>query len=181
MNVEGVELEHVHSIVVIVGDGSAQFNVEGILTNLSNTAQDDLADLLRSRYLSWTTTNAESENWHLNRILQSLMLNLAQSTRGVPLATPTAIPPMALSGVMASGSGAQASNSRRTACPPNCTSPKVRSRVEGNQPESAWKRRRALTGTRSSGSGMTHVDNRDEGDVEDVPDYEKFTAIQKEF
>ena len=28
---------------------------------------------------------------------------------------------------------------------------------------------------------MTHVDNWDEGDVEDVPDYEKFIAIQKEF
>ena len=26
-----------------------------------------------------------------------------------------------------------------------------------------------------------HVDNRDRGDVEEVPDYEKFTAIQIEF
>jgi hypothetical protein len=28
---------------------------------------------------------------------------------------------------------------------------------------------------------MTHIDNRGCGDIEDVPDYEKFTAIQKEF
>jgi hypothetical protein len=28
---------------------------------------------------------------------------------------------------------------------------------------------------------MTHVDNRRRGDAEEVPDYEKFTAIQKEF
>ena len=28
---------------------------------------------------------------------------------------------------------------------------------------------------------MTHVDNRDEGDMEDSLDYEKFIAIQKEF
>ena len=37
VNIEGVELEHVHSIVVTVGDGSAQFDIEGMLTNLSNT------------------------------------------------------------------------------------------------------------------------------------------------
>jgi hypothetical protein len=48
VNAEGAELDHVHSIVVKVGDGSAQFDVEGMLTNLSNTSQEDLADLLRS-------------------------------------------------------------------------------------------------------------------------------------
>ena len=94
---------------------------------------------------------------------------------------PTTIPPMVALGVTASKSGAQASNSRSTSRPPNRTSPRVRSRVEGDQPESGRKRRRALTGARSSGSGMTHVDNQGEGDVEDVPNYEKFTAIQKEF
>jgi hypothetical protein len=50
VNAEGIELEHVHSIVVKVGDGSAQFDVEGMLTNLSNTAQEELTDLLRSIY-----------------------------------------------------------------------------------------------------------------------------------
>jgi hypothetical protein len=46
VNAEGAELDHVHSIIVKVGDGSAQFDVEGLLTNLSNTAQEELADLL---------------------------------------------------------------------------------------------------------------------------------------
>ena len=50
VNVEGVELEHVFSIIVKVGDGSTQFDVEGMLTNLSNTTQEELAVLLRSRY-----------------------------------------------------------------------------------------------------------------------------------
>jgi hypothetical protein len=50
VNAEGTELEHVHSIVVKVGDGSAQFDVEGMLTNLSNTSQEELADLLWSMY-----------------------------------------------------------------------------------------------------------------------------------
>jgi hypothetical protein len=46
VNAEGAELDHVHSIIVKVGDGSAQFDVEGLLMNLSNTAQEELADLL---------------------------------------------------------------------------------------------------------------------------------------
>jgi hypothetical protein len=62
VNAEGAELDHVHSIVVKVGDGSAQFDVEGLLTNLSNTAQEELADLLWSMYSPWTATDAESEN-----------------------------------------------------------------------------------------------------------------------
>jgi hypothetical protein len=88
---------------------------------------------------------------------------------------------VAASGITASRSGAQASNSRNTARPPSHASPRVRSRVEGEQPESSRKRRRALTSVGSSGSGMTHVDNQGRGDAEEVPDYEKFTAIQKEF
>jgi hypothetical protein len=160
VNAEGVELEHVHSIVVKVGDGSAQFDVEGMLTNLSNTAQEELADLLRSMYSPWTATDAESENRRLNRILQLVSCYLARSTRSTPIATPTIIPPVAASGVTASGSGAQASNSRSTARPPGRASPRVRSRVEGEQPESSRKRQRASTGDGSSGSGMTHVDNQ---------------------
>jgi hypothetical protein len=94
---------------------------------------------------------------------------------------PTAIPPVVASGIIASGSGAQASNSRSTARLPGHTSPRLRSRVGGEEPESARKRRRSSTGAGSSGSGMTHVDNQGRRDVEDVLDYEKFTAIQKEF
>ena len=88
---------------------------------------------------------------------------------------------MAALGVMASGSGAQASNSKSTVCPLGHASPRMQIWVEGEQPESTWKRRRASTGAGSSGSGMTHINNWDQGDAEEVPDYEKFTTIQKEF
>jgi hypothetical protein len=127
VNAKGAELDHVHSIVVKVGDGSTQFDVEGLLTNLSNTAQEELADLLRSMYSPWTATDAESENRRLNQILQSLSRYLARSTRRTPMATPTIIPPVAVSGVTASGSGAQASNSRSTTRLPGRASPRVRS------------------------------------------------------
>ena len=50
VNVEGVELEHVHFIVVKVGDGSAQFDVDKMLKNLSNTMQEELADLFWPKY-----------------------------------------------------------------------------------------------------------------------------------
>jgi hypothetical protein len=181
VNVEGVELEHVYSIIVKVGDGSAQFDVEGMLTNLSNTAQEELAVLFRSKYSPWTSTNVNLENRWLNQILLMLTHYLARSTRGTATTTPTAIPPVAASGVTASGSGAQASNSRSTARLPGRASPRVRSRVGGEEPKSARKRQRSLTGTGSFGPEMTHVDNQGCRDAEDVPNYEKFTAIQKEF
>jgi hypothetical protein len=181
VNAEGVELEHVHSIVVKVGDGRAQFDVDGMLENLSNIVQEELADLFRPKYSPWTVTNAESENRRLNQILGSLTHYLTRSTRSTTTATSTDIPPVAASVVTTSGSGAQASNSRSTARRPNHVSPRVRSRVGGDQPESARKRRRSSTGAGSSGSRMTHVDNQGRRDTEDVPDYEKFTTIQKEF
>jgi curli biogenesis system outer membrane secretion channel CsgG len=52
VNVEGSEVKHVHSIVVKVGDGRAQFNVDGMLENLSSTSQVELAELLQSKYSS---------------------------------------------------------------------------------------------------------------------------------
>ena len=73
------------------------------------------------------------------------------------------------------------SNSRSTARPHGRTSPRVYSQVEGEQPEPSWKRQKASIGVGSSGSRMTHVDNRDQGDAEEVLDYEKFTALKKEF
>jgi hypothetical protein len=62
VNAEGFELEHVHSIIAKVGDGSAQFDVDGMLMNLSSTAQVDLAELLQSKYSPWTATDIESKN-----------------------------------------------------------------------------------------------------------------------
>jgi hypothetical protein len=88
---------------------------------------------------------------------------------------------MATSVVTALGSGAQASNSRSSARPPGRASPRMWSHVGGNQLEFARKRRRSSTGTGSSRSGMTHVDSQGRRDTEDIPDYEKFTTIQKEF
>jgi hypothetical protein len=169
------------SIVVKVGDRRAQFDVDGMLENLNNTTHDELAVLFWSKYSPWTATNVESKNRRLNQILLMLTYYLARSTRSTTTAMPIAILPVAASVVMAYGSGVQASNNRSTARPPGRASPRVRSRVGDEQPESAWKRRRSSIGTGSSGSGMTHVDNQGRRDTKDVPDYEKFTAIQKEF
>lgn len=62
MNAEGFESEHVHSIVAKVGDGSAQFDVDGMLTNLSSIAPVDLAELLQSKYSPWMAIDVESKN-----------------------------------------------------------------------------------------------------------------------
>jgi hypothetical protein len=56
----------------------------------------------------------------------------------------------------------------------------MRSRVASKQPEQPQKWRRSSTSTESSGSGLTHVDNAGGGENEEVPKFEKNTAVQKE-
>jgi hypothetical protein len=75
----------------------------------------------------------------------------------------------------------QASNSRSTARPIGRATPRVWSRIQDEQPKSSRKRRRSSADTGSSGSSLTHIDNRGGGDVQEVPDYEKFTTTEKEF
>ena len=99
-------MEHVYSIVVKVGDGSAQFDVDGMLMNLSDTAQEELVVLFWSKYSPWTSANVKSKNRRLNQILVTITRNLAQSTQNTTIALPTAILPLATLGVMVSGSRA---------------------------------------------------------------------------
>jgi hypothetical protein len=176
----GNEIPHVHSIVVKSGKGSAHFDVDGMLENLRSIGQQELADMLCSRYSPWTTTDVESENRRLNQILQMLTRYLVR----LP-ATPTAaprggVPPLGVSPTTASRSGAQASNSRSTARPAGRATPRVRSRVTAEETEPARKQQRSSTGASSSGSGLTHVDTQGRKDAEEVPEFEKFTAAQKE-
>ena len=132
MNAEGIELEYVYSIIIKVGDGSAQFDVDGRLENLNNIVQVELADLSRPKYSPWTVTNVKSKNQRLNQILGLLMCYLTQSTRSTTTAMPTDIPPMAASIVTALESEAQASNSRSIARPLGRSSPRVRSCLGSN-------------------------------------------------
>jgi hypothetical protein len=102
----GSDIQHVHSVVVKPGEGSARFNVDGMLENLSSTSQQELADMLCPRYSPWTATDVESENRRLNQILQTLTRYLVR-----PPTTPTAaprggVPPLGVSPATTSGSGA---------------------------------------------------------------------------
>jgi hypothetical protein len=176
VDTEGGELAHVHSIVVKSGEGSARFNVEGMLENLSSTRQQELTDLLRLKYLPWTATDVESKNRRLNQILQLFTRYLARPTLTPTIAPRDGVPPLGASAATAFGSGAQASNSRSSARPIGRASPRVRNRVTNEEPKRARKRQCSSTGANSSGSGLTHVDNQGRRDVEEAPKYEKFTA-----
>jgi hypothetical protein len=137
VSADGTELDHVHSIIVKVGAGRAQFDVAGMFENLSNTVHEELADLFWSKYSPWTATNVELENRRLNQILLTLTRYLARPARRTTTAPPVAVPHMGASVVTASGSGAQASNSKSTARPPGRASPRVRTCVDAEQLELA--------------------------------------------
>ena len=57
---KGSELEHVHSIVVKVESRCEQFDVDGMLNNLSSTYQGKLVELLQLKYSPGTATNVDS-------------------------------------------------------------------------------------------------------------------------
>jgi hypothetical protein len=63
---DGSEIEHVHSIVVKVGGGCMQFDVDVMVNSLSSRGQGELAELLRSKYSLWTATDVDSESRRLN-------------------------------------------------------------------------------------------------------------------
>jgi hypothetical protein len=176
---EGSELEHVHSIVVNIG--GVQFDVDGMSNNLSSTGQGELVELLRLKYSPWTATDVDSESRRLNQILQMLTRYLARPARSASAVPRPGVIPVEASHVIASGSRAQASNSRSTARLSGRATPRVRSRIQEEQPKSSRKRRRSSAGVGSSGSGLTHIELRGRGEVEDVLDYEKFKTTQKEF
>jgi hypothetical protein len=50
VSAHGFELEHVHSIMMKVGDERAQFDVDRMLENLSSTGQVELVELLQTNY-----------------------------------------------------------------------------------------------------------------------------------
>jgi hypothetical protein len=137
---EGSELQHVHSIVVKVGGGCAQFDVDGMVNNLSSTGQRELAELLRSKYSPWTATDVDSESRRLNQILQVLTRYLARLARSASATLRPRVTHVDASHVTTSGSGAQASNSRSTARPTGRATHRVRSRIQDEQPESSRKR-----------------------------------------
>ena len=151
---EGSELQHVHSTVMEVGAGSTQFDVDGMLNNLSSSSQGELADLLRSKYSPWTAADVNSESRRLNQLLQFF----AQFSRLASVASPAprlGVTPIAASHVIALGSDAQASNMCITTWPSGRAVPRVHSCIEDEQPESAWKQRRSSASVGSSGSDLT--------------------------
>lgn len=177
---DGSEPQHVHSIVVKVGAEGAQFDIDGLLDNLRSSGQEDLAELLQSKYSPWTAADVNMESLRLNELLRCLTRFVLPSTI-VPPPPRSGVAPVDASNVTASGSAGQASNTRSTARPSARAAPRVRSRIENEQPESSRKRRKSSAGAGSSGSGLTQVDNRGEGRVDVADDFDAHTATQKEF
>ena len=174
------EIQHVHSIVVKLGEESTHFDVDGMLENLSSTGQQELANMLHLRYSSWTATDVEFENHRLNQILQILTRYLIQPPTIPIVARRIGIPPLGVSPTTASGSSTQASNNRSTARPAGRTTPRMQNQVIVEETQPVQKRQHSSTGAGSLGSGLTHVDNQGQKDPEEVPEFEKFTTTQKE-
>jgi hypothetical protein len=78
ITIDGSKLDKVHSIVVKVGGGSTQFDVDAMVNSLSSTDQGQLAELFRSKYSPWMATDVDLENRRLNHIFLNLIRYLAR-------------------------------------------------------------------------------------------------------
>jgi hypothetical protein len=85
LNAEGVETDHVHSIVVKVGDSRAQFNEEGMNENLKSIRQLEPKKLFRTKYTLWTSVDVETLNRRLNQILLTFGRYVFQLAAGATL------------------------------------------------------------------------------------------------
>ena len=66
MDLAGDDMQNVHSIIVKPGEGSMHFDIDGMLEYLSSTSQQELEDILCSRYSLWSATDVVSKNCKLN-------------------------------------------------------------------------------------------------------------------
>ena len=102
---DGSQLQHVQSIVVKVGGGFVQFDVDGMLNNLSSSGQGELAELLQLKYSPWMATDVDSKSRRLNQLLQALIRFSRPASNALAASRPRVIP-IDASPITASGSRA---------------------------------------------------------------------------
>ena len=56
----GADTEHIHSIVVKIGEGVAAFDINGLLDTLTGTSMEELRPELESKHIPWTYTSLDS-------------------------------------------------------------------------------------------------------------------------
>ena len=175
---DGANTEHIHSIVVKIGEGVAAFDINGLLDTLTGTSMEELRPELESKHVPWTYTSLDSAFRKISSIYRTMSRYAARGAQQIPSIANRGGPRNTAEGRAASQSRTQGSRSQANMSAP---ARQKRTKETSSQAGPSAKRTKSTPGARSSASGLTHVDRRVGKSAESVPNYEKFAKVQTNF
>ena len=174
----GADTEHIHSIVVKIGEGVAAFDINGLLDTLTGTSMEELRSELESKHVPWTYTSPDSAFWKISSIYRTMSRYAARGAQQIPSIANRGGPRNTAEGRAASQSRIQSSRSQANMSAP---ARQKRTKEPSSQAGPSAKHTKSTPGAGSSASGLTHIDRRAGKSAELVPDYEKFAKVQTDF
>ena len=175
---DGANTEHIHSIVVKIGEGVAAFDINGLLGTLTGTSIEELHPELESKHVPWTYTSLDSAFRKISSFYRTMSRYAARGGPQIPSIANRSVPRNIAEGRAASQSRTQGSRSQANI---NALARHKRTMETSSQASPNAKRRKSTPGAGSSASGLMHIDRRAGKSAESVPDYEKFAKVQTDF
>ena len=81
---DGVDTEHIHSIVVKIGEGVVVFDINGLLDTLTGTSMEELRPELESKHVPWTYTSPDSAFMKISSIYCTMSRYAARGGPQIP-------------------------------------------------------------------------------------------------
>ena len=108
---DGADTEHIHSIVVKIGEGVAAFDINGLLDTLTWTSMEELRPELESKHVPWTYTSPDNAFWKISSIYRTMSRYAARGAQQIPSIANRGGPRNTAEGRAASQSRTQGSHS----------------------------------------------------------------------
>ena len=81
---DGADTEHIHSIVVKIGEGVVAFDINGLLDTLTGTSMEELRPELELKHVPWTYTSPDSAFRKISSIYRTMCCYAARGGPQIP-------------------------------------------------------------------------------------------------
>ena len=154
---DGADTEHIHSIVVKIGEGVAAFDINGLLDTLTGTSMEELRPELESKHVPWTYTSLDNAFRKISSIYRTMSRYATRGGPQIPSIANRSAPQNTVEGRAASQSRTQGSRSQSNI---NVPARQKRTTETSSQAGPSAKHRKSTPGAGSSTSGLSHIDRR---------------------
>ena len=173
---DGADTEHIHSIVVKIGEGVATFDFNGLLDTLTGTSMKELRRELESKHVPWTYTSSDSAFKKISSIYRTMSHYAAQGGPQIPSIANRSAPRNTAEGRVASQSRTQGNRSQANI---NAPARQKRTTKTSSQAGPSAKRRKSTPAAGSSAFGLMHVDRQAGNSAESVPNYKSLQRCKQ--